>query len=326
MTTDQPPAKAAVARSGLRVAFPVVWRYMSARYDFTEAAVERSRTTLLEALDRIESERGGRDYLVGESFTVADLTAASLLYPLVWPPQFQYELPEPPAWEFLGADRDHPALDWIREMWRRHRGLGRRPIPALRARVTLERALDLLGDPAPVIRARLRRDLLIVEVSLVDAPGEMREVITQLLEALLGLRVVPGDSVRALATGVEIGGGALPFTFCAHVPSDDQNLLADVLPRDVDRRRAGGLQNPQGVVVRLTIAAASEPLPALKYQLLPPFIHRRPGNAVLEYGRAMIQYSQLHGTEAAMFEEEWNKWLELPLDEFAARRPRARCR
>ena len=32
-------------RSGLRVAFPGVWRYMSARYDFSEAAVERSRTT-----------------------------------------------------------------------------------------------------------------------------------------------------------------------------------------------------------------------------------------------------------------------------------------
>ena len=38
----------------------------------------------------------GRDHLVGDGFTVADLTAAALLYPLVWPPEFQYELPEPP--------------------------------------------------------------------------------------------------------------------------------------------------------------------------------------------------------------------------------------
>ncbi len=122
MTTDQPMIKARVARVRLRLAFPVVWRYMSRRYDFTEKAVERSRGIPAAALDRIESERNGRDYLVGESFTVADLTASALLYPLVWPPEFQYDLPEPPAWEFLEPHREHPALAWISEMWRRHRG------------------------------------------------------------------------------------------------------------------------------------------------------------------------------------------------------------
>ena len=122
MTTDQPPLAGAVARVGLRAAFPFVWRYMSARYEFTEDAVERSRDVLATALDRIESEREGGDYLVGGSFTVADLTAASLLYPMVWPPQFPYELPDPPRWEFLEPIRDHPALDWIGEIWRRHRG------------------------------------------------------------------------------------------------------------------------------------------------------------------------------------------------------------
>ena len=122
MTTDQPPIRARMGKVGLRVAFPVVWSYMNRRYDFTEPAVEQSTGVLVAALDRIESERDGRDYLVGESFTVADLTAAALLYPLVWPPEFPYELPEPRRWEFLEPMRDHPALDWIREMWRRHRG------------------------------------------------------------------------------------------------------------------------------------------------------------------------------------------------------------
>jgi glutathione S-transferase len=122
MTTDQPRLAAAVGRTGLRVSFPVVWRYMNARYRFTQEAVEQSRGTLAAALDRIESERGGGDYLVGENFTVADLTAASLLYPLVWPPEFPYALPKPPTWKFLDPIRDHPALEWIRETWRRHRG------------------------------------------------------------------------------------------------------------------------------------------------------------------------------------------------------------
>jgi glutathione S-transferase len=122
MTTDQPPIRARLARVRLRAAFPVVWAYMNRRYDFTEETVERSRAVLATALDRIESERDGRDYLVGDDFTVADLTASALLYPLVWPPQFPYELPEPRRWEFLEPIRDHPALEWIREMWRRHRG------------------------------------------------------------------------------------------------------------------------------------------------------------------------------------------------------------
>jgi glutathione S-transferase len=122
MTTDQPRVQAGFARAGLRAAFPFVWRYMSARYEFGDQAVQRSRKTLIEALDRIEAERAGRDFLVGERFTVADLSAAALLYPLVWPPEFPYELPEPQEWEFLDGIRDHPALGWIREIWHGHRG------------------------------------------------------------------------------------------------------------------------------------------------------------------------------------------------------------
>jgi glutathione S-transferase len=122
MTTDQPRVAGAVARVGLRAGFPFVWRYMSARYRFTQEAVERSRETLAAAMDRIEAERGGRDHLVGDSFTVADLTAAALLYPMVWPREFPYALPKPPQWEFLEPLREHPALDWISETWRRHRG------------------------------------------------------------------------------------------------------------------------------------------------------------------------------------------------------------
>jgi glutathione S-transferase len=122
MMTDQPKAKAAVARVGLRVTFPVVWRYMSARYKFADQAVERSRATLVDALDRIESERAGGEHLVGDRFTVADLTAAALLYPLVWPPEYQYELPDPPPSKFLDSVRGHPACAWIGETYRRHRG------------------------------------------------------------------------------------------------------------------------------------------------------------------------------------------------------------
>jgi len=46
----------------------------------------RSRQKTVEALDVLEKELGDNDYLVGNSFTIADLTAASLFYPLAGPP------------------------------------------------------------------------------------------------------------------------------------------------------------------------------------------------------------------------------------------------
>src|SRR5262249_32493304 len=116
-----PRAKAAVGRAGMTVAFPVAWRYMSRRYDFNQADYERSCDVIRDALDRIEAERGGRDHLVGDSFTVADLTAAALLYPLAWPPAFRAPLPERPPTPFFDPVRDPPAVEWVGETWRRHR-------------------------------------------------------------------------------------------------------------------------------------------------------------------------------------------------------------
>ena len=52
-----------------------------------EEAESRARATVLEGIDRLESTLDGRDYLFGDAFSVADLTAASLLYPMVLPPE-----------------------------------------------------------------------------------------------------------------------------------------------------------------------------------------------------------------------------------------------
>ena len=51
----------------------------------SEQAAEVARGKVLAALDRLEAELGSNEYLVGDSFSVADLTAASLFYPLVLP-------------------------------------------------------------------------------------------------------------------------------------------------------------------------------------------------------------------------------------------------
>ena len=84
---------------------------------------EAAERKVAQALDRLDSELTGREYLVGDGFSVADLTAASLLYPLVLPPETPWRPSRlPDAWiAFEEAHRGRPSLEWVAEMYRRHR-------------------------------------------------------------------------------------------------------------------------------------------------------------------------------------------------------------
>jgi glutathione S-transferase len=85
---------------------------------------ERNRAKILAALDRLEAELGDGEYLVGERFSVADLTAASLFYPLASPEEGPMPADQPAA---AGFERfrapllERRGLRWVKEMFRRHR-------------------------------------------------------------------------------------------------------------------------------------------------------------------------------------------------------------
>ena len=90
-----------------------------------DAAV-RAREKIVAAIDRLESEldQGDGEYLVGDRFSVADLTAASLFYPLVVPPEGPTapDTPRPPAFErFREELSDRPGYRWVEETFRQHR-------------------------------------------------------------------------------------------------------------------------------------------------------------------------------------------------------------
>jgi glutathione S-transferase len=110
----------------LKATFPMLRVGMRRLMNIYEEPSARSRAKSIEALDRLEGELDGNDYLVGDRFSVADLTAASLFYPLALPPEFPYpspkwdELPDG-AREFLGELRERPGARWVGEMYRRHR-------------------------------------------------------------------------------------------------------------------------------------------------------------------------------------------------------------
>jgi glutathione S-transferase len=86
---------------------------------------EQARQQTLAALDRLESELGENQYLVGKRFTVADLTAASLFYPLVLPPDGPVRLdPPPPTAQLRDSLANRPGYQWVKEMFVRHRNKG----------------------------------------------------------------------------------------------------------------------------------------------------------------------------------------------------------
>lgn len=98
----------------------------------TDAAAEESKRKIVAALDRLEGELRGGDYLVGDRFTVADLTAASLFYPLVLPPEgpnLGFRMPDS-VLDFRDALGRREGLDWAKEMFRRHRPPARAPAAA----------------------------------------------------------------------------------------------------------------------------------------------------------------------------------------------------
>jgi glutathione S-transferase len=78
-----------------------------------------------EGLDFVAKEAGPEGYLVGDGFSVADLTAASLLAITVPLPGTSMRWPEPRAkrardWHARWAD--HPGVRWVVNTWERHRG------------------------------------------------------------------------------------------------------------------------------------------------------------------------------------------------------------
>lgn len=108
-TTGQPLWK----RLPYRWVFPKMIPKFRGLMSITKEAASVANELTLNALDRIASAAEATGYLVGDRFTAADLTAASLLYPLSFPPESGIVEPSRPS----------AALDHWRARWAEHRGV-----------------------------------------------------------------------------------------------------------------------------------------------------------------------------------------------------------
>jgi glutathione S-transferase len=107
--------------------FPALRAGIEARFEITAETAAQSRTAVIAAMDRLEREISSSGYLVGASFTIADLTAAALLYGVARPPEFPYamishhDLPASLR-EFVDSLAQRSGGQWVAQMYRRHRG------------------------------------------------------------------------------------------------------------------------------------------------------------------------------------------------------------
>jgi len=111
-------------RALYRLALYPISALMKREMGITAEAADRAGELTLAALDRVAAEAGPEGYLVGGAFSVADLTAASLLMPAVEPPEGPgFPRPAPRALhDWLDRWAAHPGADWVRAIYARHRG------------------------------------------------------------------------------------------------------------------------------------------------------------------------------------------------------------
>ena len=108
----------------MRTITPAASRMVRRDFDINDATAAAALDGIRAAMDRLEEELGDRDYLVGDSFTVADLTAAALFTPLVAPRErpFAPERMAPVLMDARAELEARPGGRWVFEMYARHRG------------------------------------------------------------------------------------------------------------------------------------------------------------------------------------------------------------
>lgn len=116
-----------VAARTLHGVLPLLCAGIRERFAVTDETAAESRTKTVAAMDRLERELSPDGFLVGDRFTVADLTAAALAYPVARPPEFPYPMVAEDdmsdSWRaFHDSLAQRPAGRWVAEIYRQHRG------------------------------------------------------------------------------------------------------------------------------------------------------------------------------------------------------------
>ena len=119
------PDLSTIRRIGARAAYARIRRGVVESFGIDDERVEAAYAKVADAGRLLADGTRNGPYLVGDAFSVADLTLASLVAPAVAPEQFPYPQPQrdhPRFAEVQRAFEDAGITRWTREMYARHRG------------------------------------------------------------------------------------------------------------------------------------------------------------------------------------------------------------
>lgn len=108
-----------------RVTFPVMLPLYRMNMGLGPEQVRAARSRIRTFFEELEQMIRPSGFLVGDTFTIADLTAAAVMTALVRPDGFSYPLPEPWPEELIAIREEisaYPACDWVLDIYRNHRG------------------------------------------------------------------------------------------------------------------------------------------------------------------------------------------------------------
>lgn len=111
-----------------RMIFPLTRRMVFRALKIDEGTSQKSEARVREFLHAQSERIEGQQYLVGDTFTLADLTMASILSPLARPPEHpfyeKYELGGAMD-ELVESFRENSVLNWVRTCYAHHRAPSR---------------------------------------------------------------------------------------------------------------------------------------------------------------------------------------------------------
>lgn len=102
--------------------FPKLKLKMKKLLNINDQSAQESKEKLANAIDKLHDHYQQRPFLVGDSFTRADLTAAALMAPLYMPDQYGLNWPDPAPVKLQAlVDEFSDRTQWVHHMYRQFR-------------------------------------------------------------------------------------------------------------------------------------------------------------------------------------------------------------
>ncbi len=110
----------------VRIFYPVIKPVFKVKLKINKKDVARAQQKIDAEIRWLEERLSHGSYLVGDQFSVADITAASLLAPLACPEEHPIYGTEAFREKMAGPANqwaDSPAMQWVRDIYSKHRGV-----------------------------------------------------------------------------------------------------------------------------------------------------------------------------------------------------------